>query len=192
MAFYPDERIALFIDGANFHSCGKALEFDIDYKKLLDLFKGKGKLMRASYYTALKENDDYSPLRPLIDWLDYNGFTVVTKPAKSYVDREGRHRTKGNMDIEIAIDMLNMADHLDHAILFSGDGDFAALCCELRRRGVRTTVVSTMESKPPMLADELRRAADAVIEVADLETHVGRPRREYVPRGTDDGYDDED
>ena len=191
VAFYPDERIALFIDGANFHSCGKALEFDIDYRKLLDLFKTKGRLQRASYYTALRENDDYSPLRPLIDWLDYNGFTVITKPAKSFVDREGRHRTKGNMDIEIAIDVLNMADHLDHVVLFSGDGDFAALCCELRRRGVRTTVVSTMESKPPMLADELRRAADAVIDLADMETMIGRPRREYVPRDTDDGYDDD-
>ena len=185
MAFYPDEKIALFIDGANFHSCGKALDFDIDYKKLLELFKGKGRLLRASYYTALVENDDYSPLRPLIDWLDYNGFTIITKPAKTYTDREGRQRTKGNMDIEIAIDMLNASDHVDHILLFSGDGDFAALLCELRRRGVRTTVISTLESKPPMLADELRRAADNVIDLADMETLVGRPRREYTPRDED-------
>ena len=185
MAFYPDERIALFIDGANLHGTAKALDFDIDYKKLLDLFRGKGRLQRASYYTALVENDDYSPLRPLIDWLDYNGFTVVTKPAKSYVDRDGRHRTKGNMDIEIALDMVNAAAHLDHVLLFSGDGDFAAALHELRRRGVRTTVVSTLESKPPMLADELRRAADAVIDLADLEAMVGRPRRESAPRRDD-------
>ena len=190
MAFYPDERIALFIDGANFHSCGKALDFDIDYKKLLELFRQKGRLQRASYYTAIREEDDYSPLRPLIDWLDYNGYTMVTKPAKSYTDREGRSRTKGNMDIELCIDMLNAAEHVDHIVLFSGDGDFAAALCELRRRGVRTTVVSTLESKPPMLADELRRAADNMIELADMENLIGRPRREYVPRDRDDDYDD--
>jgi len=187
MVFYPDEKIALFIDGANFHSTGKALDFDIDYRKLLDLFKSKGRLQRASYYTALVENDDYSPLRPLMDWLDYNGFTMVTKPAKTYTDREGRQRTKGNMDIEIAVDMINASEHVDHIILFSGDGDFAAALHDLRRRGVRTTVVSTLESKPPMLADELRRAADAVIELNDMEKLIGRPRREVSQR---DDYDD--
>ena len=185
MAFYPDERIALYIDGANFHACGKALDFDIDYRKLLDLFREKGRMSRASYYTAMRD-DDYSPLRPLIDWLDYNGFTVVTKPAKSYVDREGRQRTKGNMDIEMTIDMLNHAANLDHIVLFSGDGDFAATLCELRRRGVRTTVVSTLESKPPMLADELRRAADNFVDLADMEAMVGRPRRESYDRDDED------
>ena len=184
MAFYPDERIALFIDGANFHSTGKALDYDIDYKRLLELFREKGRLVRASYYTAVLENDDYSPLRPLLDFLDYNGFTVVTKPAKSFTDREGRQRTKGNMDMEMAVDMLAAAPHVDHVLLFSGDGDFAAVLRELRRHGVRSTVVSTLKSQPPMLADELRRAADAVIDAADMETLIGRPRRERY--GDDD------
>lgn len=179
MAFYPDERIALFIDGANFYSTGKSLDFDIDYKKMLELFKSKGRLMRANYYTALLENDDYSPIRPLIDWLDYNGYHVITKPAKSYTDREGRNRIKGNMDIEMTVDMLTMAEHLDHIILCTGDGDFRAVVDAVQRKGTRVSVLSSMNSRPSMLSDELRRQADAVIEIADMGDLIGRPKREY-------------
>jgi len=186
--FRPEERIALFIDGANIHSCGKALDMDIDYSKLHEVFSSKGRFIRASYYTAVREEDDYSPLRPLLDWLDYNGYTMVTKPAKVYTDRDGRTRTKGNMDIVLVVDMLTMAEHLDHIVLFSGDGDFAPAVIELRRRGVRTTVISTKESKPSMLADELRRAADNFIDLVDLEPIIGRPRRDTY--GDSDSYDD--
>jgi len=179
VAFYPDERIALFIDGANLYSTAKTLDFDIDYGKLLDLFKGKGRLIRANYYTALIEEDDYSPIRPLIDWLDYNGYHAITKPAKSYTDREGRRRIKGDMDAEIIVDMLGIAPHIDHLVLFSGDGDFRVAVEALQKQGVRVTVVSTMKSKPAMLADELRRQADAFIEIADMDKLFGRPKRDY-------------
>jgi len=184
MAFYPDERIALFIDGANLYSTAKTLDFDIDYGKLLDLFKGKGRLLRANYYTALIEDDDYSPIRPLIDWLEYNGWHAVTKPAKSMVDRDGRRRIKGDMDAEIIVDMLTFAPHIDHLVLFSGDGDFRVAVESLQKQGVRVTVVSTMKSKPAMLADELRRQADAFIEIADMDKLFGRPKR--------NDYEDED
>lgn len=178
MAFYPNERIALFIDGANFYSSAKALDFDIDYRKLLEEFRKRGRLVRALYYTALVEDQDYSPLRPLIDWLDYNGFTVVTKPAKSFTDREGQRRVKGDMDVDIAVDMISMAPHLDHVVLFSGDGDFRRLVEAVQARGVRVSVVSSLKSQPPMIADELRRQADTFIDLADLEGLVGRARRE--------------
>lgn len=190
MAFYPDERIALFIDGSNLYSTGKTLDFDIDYKKLLDLFRSKGRLMRASYYTALLEHDDYSPIRPLMDWLDYNGYHVITKPAKEYTDRDGRRRVKGNMDIEIAVDMMEAAEHLDHILLVSGDGDFRAAIAGVQRQGVRVTVISTLKSKPAMLSDELRRQADAFIELADLDKLVGRPKRQYDDRH-DDAFEDD-
>ncbi len=178
MIIYPDERIALFIDGANLYAAARALDFDIDYKKLLTHFGSRGRLIRTMYYTALLEDQDYSPLRPLIDWLDYNGYTMITKPAKSFTDAAGNRRIKGNMDIELAVDVLELSPHLDHIILFSGDGDFRALVEAVQRQGKRVTVVSTMKSKPPMIADELRRQADVFIELKSILSEVGRPHNE--------------
>ena len=177
MAFYPDERIAILIDGSNLHSTAKTLDFDIDYRKLLDLFRGKGRLIRANYYTAILETVEFSPIRPLMDWLDYNGYHVISKPAREYTDRDGRRRIKGNMDVEIVIDMLSISDHVDHILLFSGDGDFRAAIRAVQAKGTRVTVVSTLKSKPPMLSDELRRQADALIELTEMGPLIGRPKR---------------
>ena len=174
MRFYPQERIALFIDGANLYAAARALGFDIDYRRLLQVFADKGHLVRAFYYTALVEDQEYSPIRPLVDWLDYNGYTMVTKPTKEYTDASGRRKIKGNMDIELAIDMMEMAKHLDHIVLFSGDGDFRRLVEAVQRKGVRVTVVSTIRSSPPMVADELRRQADVFIDLSDLSENIAR------------------
>jgi uncharacterized LabA/DUF88 family protein len=189
MLFYPEERIALFIDGANLYAAARALAFDIDYKRLLQLFGSKGRLIRAFYYTALIEDQEYSPLRPLVDWLDYNGYTMVTKPTKEFTDAMGRRKLKGNMDIELAIDVMEMAQSLDHIVLFSGDGDFRRLVEAVQRKGVRVTVVSTIRSTPPMVADELRRQADVFIELQELApqimrahsggTHHREPQQQY-------------
>ncbi|MBM3513284.1 MAG: NYN domain-containing protein [Alphaproteobacteria bacterium] len=174
MIFYPEERLAMFIDGANLYGTARALGFDIDYKRLLNLFAAKGRLLRAFYYTAIMEEADYSPLRPLVDWLDYNGYTMVTKPAKEFTDAQGRRRIKGNMDIELAIDMLEMANHVNHIVLFSGDGDFRRLVEAVQRKGVRVSVVSTIRTQPPMVADELRRQADNFIDVTELQPMIAR------------------
>jgi uncharacterized LabA/DUF88 family protein len=174
MIFYPQERIALFIDGANLYAAARALAFDIDYKRLLELFSAKGRLIRAFYYTALVEDQEYSPIRPLVDWLDYNGYTMVTKPTKEYTDATGRRKIKGNMDIELAIDVMEMAQYLDHIVIFSGDGDFRRLVEAVQRKGVRVTVVSTIRSSPPMVADELRRQADTFIELQELAPSIMR------------------
>lgn len=179
--FYRDERLALFIDGSNLYAAAKSLGFDIDYKLLRQEFMRRGKLLRAFYYTALLENDEYSPIRPLVDWLHYNGFSMVTKPAKEYTDSMGRRKVKGNMDIELTVDALELADHIDHAVLFSGDGDFRPLAAALQRKGVRVSVVSTIRSQPPMIADELRRQADNFIELEELKDVIGRPPREFEP-----------
>ncbi|RPE63220.1 uncharacterized LabA/DUF88 family protein [Pacificibacter maritimus] len=176
--FYRDERLALFIDGSNLYAAAKSLGFDIDYKLLRQEFMRRGKLLRAFYYTALLENDEYSPIRPLVDWLNYNGFNMVTKPAKEFTDSMGRRKIKGNMDIELAVDAMELAPHVDHIVIFSGDGDFRPLIESLQRQGVRVSVVSTMRSQPPMIADELRRQADNFIELEDLKDVVGRPTRE--------------
>jgi uncharacterized LabA/DUF88 family protein len=174
MLFYPQEKIALFVDGANLYGAAKGLQFDIDYKRLLELFARKGLLVRAFYYTALAEDQEFSPLRPLIDWLDYNGFTVVTKPLKEYTDAQGRRRVKGNMDIELAIDVMEMSEHVDHIVIFSGDGDFRKLVESVQRRGRRVSVCSTIRTQPPMVADELRRQADNFIELEELKSMIMR------------------
>jgi uncharacterized LabA/DUF88 family protein len=188
MVFYPQERIGLFIDGSNLYAAARALNFDIDYKRLLNVFAAKGHLIRAFYYTALVEDQEYSPIRPLIDWLDYNGYTMVTKPTKEFTDASGRRKIKGNMDIELAIDVMEMAEHLDHIVLFSGDGDFRRLVEAVQRRGTRVTVVSTVRSQPPMVADELRRQADTFIELQELQPSIARVGANREER-QENGYD---
>jgi uncharacterized LabA/DUF88 family protein len=170
MSFHPTDRIGLFIDGANLYSAARALNIDIDFRRLLDEFGRRGPLLRAYYYTAIVEDQDYSPIRPLVDWLSYNGFSVVTKPAKRYVEQATGHtRTKGDMDIEIAVDMLEMAPHI-------------GVVEAVQAKGVKVTVVSTVKSQPPMASDELRRQADAFIDLAELANVVARPRTQTAPR----------
>jgi uncharacterized LabA/DUF88 family protein len=176
-------RTALFIDGANLYSTAKALGFDIDYKRLLKEFQSQGTLVRAFYYTAVIEDEEFSSIRPLLDWLDYNGFTVVTKPTKEFIDASGHRKVKGNMDIELAVNAMELADHVDHIVLFSGDGDFRSLVEAVQRRGVRVTVISTISSHPPMIADELRRQADVFTDLVELQSKLGRdPSHRPAPR----------
>src|SRR3978361_1546873 len=174
MARSTPGRIAVFIDGANLHATAKALGFDIDFKRLLREYQSRGTLLRALYYTAVIEDQEYSSLRPLIDWLEYNGYTVVTKPAKEFTDASGRRRIKGNIDIELAVDAMELAAHADEIVLFSGDGDFRPMVEAVQRRGVRVTVVSTTSSQPPMIADELRRQADVFTDLVELHSNLGR------------------
>ena len=167
-------RVAMFIDGANLYATAKALGFDIDYRRLFSDFRSRGTLVRAFYYTAVIEDQEYSSIRPLIDWLDYNGYTVVTKATKEFIDASGRRKVKGSMDIELAVDAMELAAHIDQMILFSGDGDFRSLVAAVQRRGVRVTVVSTIATQPPMIADDLRRQADAFIDLRELQPKIGR------------------
>ncbi len=169
----PD-RLAIFIDGANLHATTRALHVDLDFSKLRERFAAQGRLVRALYYTAVVEGEEFSPVKPLIDWLDYNGFSVVTKPARRFIDADGRSRIKGNMDMEMAVDLLDLAPRLDHVVLFTGDGDFRRVVEAVQAKGVRVTVVSTLKSQPPQIADELRRQADVFIDLADLLPDVAR------------------
>ena len=203
MAFLPKGCIGLFIDGSNLYAAARTLGFDIDYKRLLEHFTSGGQLLRAYYYTALVDDQEYSPIRPLVDWLDYNGYTMVTKPTKEFTDAAtGRRKVKGNMDIELAVDMMEMASHMDHAVLFSGDGDFRRLVESVQRNGVRVSVVSTIRTSPPMIADELRRQADAFVDIdylrnaiaRDPSTRSSRRDDEYASAAAadDDDYDADD
>ncbi len=202
LPFTPNERIALFIDGANLYAAAKALAVEIDYRRLLSFFSENAYLVRALYYTALIEDQEYSSIRPLIDWLDYNGYRMVTKPAKEFFDSAGRRKIKGNMDIELAVDALEMAPNLDHIVLFSGDGDFRYLIDAIQRKGRKVTVISTTATQPSMVADELRRQADHFIDLTNLADEISRPlsnRERQTPSSEfdDDGayeesYDDEE
>ena len=174
MIFYPQERVALFIDGSNLYAAAKTLDFDIDYRQLLRYFSSKAQLIRAFYFTALLEEQEYSPIRPLVDWLDYNGYSMVTKPAKEFIDEDGQKKIKGNMDIELAVDLMEMAASIDHAVIFSGDGDFRRLIEFVQKKGLRVSVVSTLHSKPPMIADELRRQADFFIDLKEIQDEIRR------------------
>ena len=194
----PDERVAIFIDGANLYQSARALGFDIDYRRLLGSFSKSCRLIRAYYYTALLDDQEYSPIRPLVDWLDYNGFTMVTKPLKEFTQTTGRRKFKGNMDVEITVHAMEMAPYVDHIILMSGDGDFRSLAEAVQRKGVRFSVVSTIKPQPPMVADELRRQADFFIELNDLHEMIARegssprPDRDIPDDYYDDDYEDDD
>jgi uncharacterized LabA/DUF88 family protein len=177
-----NDRFAVFIDGSNFHATIKTLGFEVDYERFLSIFKAQGRLVRAYYYTALPEDNDYSPLRKVADWLDYNGYTMVTKYTREFTDKDtGRKRVKGNMDMELALDMLKLAPHIDHVILVSGDGDFCRLIKEIQDMGIRVTVISTIKSRPPLMADVLRRQTDDFVDVADLKPVISRPERNPPP-----------
>ena len=176
--FITSERTAMFIDGANLYSVSRSLGFDVDYRQMLTYFQTRTNIVRAYYYSAILKTEEYSPLKPLTDWLAYNGYTLITKDAKEFTDSMGRTRIKGNMDVEIACDLLELAPFIEHAVLFSGDGDFRKLVEAVQRKGVRVTVVSSIRGSPPMIADELRRQADTFLEIADISNNFTRSRAE--------------
>ncbi|MEM6616045.1 MAG: NYN domain-containing protein [Pseudomonadota bacterium] len=186
MHFYADERLVVFIDGANLYGAARSLDFDIDYKRLLGVFRAEAVVVRAYYYTALVEDQEFSSLRPLIDWLDYNGYAVVTKPVKEFTDVNGRKRFKGSMDVEIAVDAMEIAEHADHILIFSGDGDLRSLVAALQRKGKTVTVCSTTRTNPPLIADELRRQADHFLELDTLKNKIGRDPSERPQRTTNE------
>lgn len=177
-----DDRLAVFIDGAHLYATSRNLGFDVDYRKLREFSMKKGRLVRMYYYAAMVENDDYSPLKPLTDWLAYNGYTLVTKPAKEFTDASGRRRVKANMEIEIAVDMLELAPLVDHVVLFGGDSDYRRLIEAVQRKGARVSVVSSIRTSPPMVGDELRRQADMFVELAEISGEFTRREMEPVRR----------
>ncbi len=196
--FSQSEKVAVFIDGANLYATAKALDFDIDYKKLLQLFKSKAMLVRAYYYTVLIEDQEYSPIRPLVDWLDYNGYTLITKPAKEYTDASGRRRIRNSIDVELAVDVMEIAKSVDHIVLLTGDGGYRRLIEAVQRMGTQVTVISTVSVSPPLVADEIRRQADNFVDLASLREdisrkHSGAPRqsRDEKEFDEDEEYDDD-
>ena len=177
-------KIAAFIDGANLYAAIKQLDLNVDYKKLLAWLNKEGQLIRAFYYTALLTDEEYNPMRTLVDWLSYNGYTLVSKPAKEFTDGRGGRKIKGNMDVELTVDMMELAPNLDRIFLFSGDGDYRRLVEAVQRMGVRVSVVSTIRATNSLLADELRRQADDYIDLEDLRPFIERTEKPEGKTGT--------
>ncbi len=192
MAFYKDEKLAIFIDGTNLYSAARGLGLEIDFRKLNQEFRKRGRLLRINYYTTIIETDEHNPVKPLVDWLSYNGFNTVVKPAREYTDRDGRRRFRGSMDLEIATDMLELAETIDHVVLFAGNSDFRRVVEAIKAKGVRVTVISSVKSQPQVIADELRREADAFIDLEEMAELIARPRRDSDQDRPlqEDGYDD--
>ena len=192
-----NEKTVVFIDGANLYATARGLDFDIDYKKLLAMFRDRSNLLRAYYYTVLIEDQEYSPLRPLVDWLDYNGYTLTTKPARDFTDSPGNRRIRNSINIDLAVDMLEIAERVDHIVLFSGDGGYRKLIEAVQRQGTRVTVISTVANNAAVIADELRRQADSFIDLSTLRDDIARARSSQSPAEADDNeyddyYDDDD
>ena len=175
-------KTVVFIDGQSLFSTAKSLGFNIDFKKLLDELKTFGDLIRTKYYTLADDEDDDSPIIPLTDWLSYNGYSVVTKFVRSHVDPEGRKRVRGKIDVELSVDMLEIAPHVDHVVLVSGDGDFAYLLAALQRQGKKCTVISSVQSTQQICADSLRRTADQFIDLAQLKSKICRENNNSAER----------
>lgn len=200
MNIHLGERTIAFIDGPNLHATVRALGFEIDYRKLLEHLRKQGQFLRVLYYTAIVEDQEFSTFRPLADWLDYNGYTMVTKPARGFTDSTGRRRFRTSMDVELAVDAMRLSKNADHVILFSGEQSFASLVSALQQMGKRVTVISTIETQPAMVADELRRAADQFIDIDSLQSQIARlgrtprpplpDRDERVQRPAEQGDDD--
>lgn len=169
----PQDRVAVFIDGPNLYVASKTAGFDIDFKNFTSVVGGEGRLLRSYYYTAIADTEEFNSVRPLVDWLGYNGFKVVTKPVREHFDQEGRKRIKSNMNVEIAVDALEISAHVDHIILFSGDGDLSPMVEAIQRKGVRVTVVSSKDGT----SDELRRQADSFVDLRDLSSSLRRVQR---------------
>lgn len=169
-----DERVSFFIEGANFYAAAKTGNVTVDYRKLLSHFEDNSIFKRAYYYTAVAEDQEYNSIKPLLDFLEYNGYSLVTKPLKEFIDGQGRRKTKGSLDVEMTVDMLNACKFSDHIVLFSGDSDFLPVIQEMKRNGIRVTVVSHMET----VADDIRRAADRFVNLMHVAPLIGRPPQE--------------
>lgn len=188
------ERVAFFIDGANFYQTARSLNVDIDYRRVLSSFVGDAYLLRANYYTALADDQEFSSLRPLMDWLDYNGFHITTKPMREFTDNSGqRRRVRPSLEVDLTVDAMTLCDEVNHVVLFTGDGAYRPLVEALQKRGRKVSVISSLKTNPSMISDDLRRQADHFLDLADLTDRIGRDPSDRPARRDqydDDGYDD--
>ncbi|WP_188129507.1 NYN domain-containing protein [Rhizobium sp. RU20A] len=168
------EKVIVFIDGAHFYFVAKSLDFEIDFQKVLAYFKSEAYLVRANYYTAIAEDQEFIGLRPLVDWLDYNGYRVVTKAYKDLTDPSGKKRVRSSMEMELACDLFEQIDTADHLIIIAGDSDLARLVQTAQLKGKKVTVMSTLTGQLASISDELRRKADQFVDLSGFKEKFSR------------------
>lgn len=201
----PFERLAIFIDGSNFrHATFNAFGMRVDYSRLLRYFSRDAFLIRAYYYTGewddaaisyyLRHVNPADPAAVRADlerqrdadrrfwrFLDRSGFRVVRKPVRVFRDAQGDVRVKADLDLELAIDMLTLAEKCDTQVLVSGDGDFVPLVNAVAARAVRVVVLSTQAEEAFQNAhyrasDDLLDAADEFLSIESVRPHIERDR----------------
>lgn len=173
-------KVVALIDGLSLHRSARSLGFVCDFKKLKE-WLGKvcvpgANLVRVHYYTPLEDSDQHSDLRPLVDWLDYNGFSVF---EKYFVRRENGTIPFVSILPELYTDAL-MYTHtsISHFVLFVGDSDYAPLINALKSRGASVIVVSSLKDSNAPVADVLRRSSDSFVDLLDIANLISRPRQQ--------------
>ncbi len=171
------DRVAIFIDGENIHYSAKHLNMRLDYLKLCSKLAGNRRLVRSYFYTAVSNQSEGKI--DFINFLKLNGFSVITREIKSFND--GDHSTRnvrGSLDMEMAIDALEMSNKLDTVILCTGDGDFKPLVTALGRKGVHVEVCALRE----MTSTELIATADVYTDLASLKDDIALAGAPVVQR----------
>jgi uncharacterized LabA/DUF88 family protein len=158
-------RVAIFIDGSNLFYAALNLGIEIDYTKLLCCLTANARLLRAFFYTGIDRMNERQ--QGFLLWMRRNGYRVVTKDLVQLPDGS----KKANLDIEIAVDMMRLANHFDTAILVSGDGDLAYAVDAITYRGVRVEVVSLRS----MTSDSLINVADCYIDLDTIKENIQKP-----------------
>lgn len=160
-------KVAIFIDGNNLFHAARAVGVEIDYAKLLDLLRGDEMLLRAFFYTGVDQQAERQ--QGFLLWMRRNGYRVVEKELKTFADGT----KKANLDVEIAVDMLSLADKYDTAILVSGDEDFSYAVNAVAYKGVRVEVAGFRSNTSPRLID----VADRFIELDSLISEISKTDR---------------
>ncbi|HOX26223.1 MAG TPA: NYN domain-containing protein [Candidatus Krumholzibacteria bacterium] len=172
----PLDKVAIFIDGENIHYSAKHLNMRLDYLKLCRRLAGKRRLLRAYFYTAISAQSEGKI--DFINFLKLNGFTVVTREVKSFSEPDATNRSvRSALDMELAMDIVNLCPHVDTVILCSGDGDFRPLVEAVARRGKHVEVCALRE----MTSTDLIAAADVYVDLGSLKDEIAleyQPQRE--------------
>jgi uncharacterized LabA/DUF88 family protein len=187
----PLDRVAIFIDGENIHYSAKHLNMRLDYLKLCRKLAGKRRLVRAYFYTAVSTQSEGKI--DFINFLKLNGFTVVTREVKSFNESDGSSRSiRGALDMEMAMDVMDLCPTLDTVILCTGDGDFCPLVTAVARRGKHVELCALRE----MTSTDLIAAADTYTDLGGLKDEIAldhQPQQRDIRNEIDtsaDGFDD--
>jgi uncharacterized LabA/DUF88 family protein len=155
-------RVIVFIDGANLFYAALNLGIEIDYTKLLSRLTQNGRFIRAYFYTGVDPSNDKQ--QGFLLWMRRNGYRVITKDLIQFPDGS----KKASLEVMIAVDMLQLADHCDTIVLLSGDGDLTYAVESVTYRGTRVEVFGLRS----MSSDSLINVADTFTDLEGIKQDV--------------------